>query len=302
MRRISTATRVIDKFGAGKDGFTNGDAVSGLPSTDLEDVWFDHVQEEIANVIEASGQTLNPADRTQLKKAVAGRLLRTSVYAIVSGQQQVSVNGAAFTTTGATVFTPLSGTNTIIGEAQGGGGGGGGASGAGATTVSMGAPGGSGSYGKAIWAIGVFGASQSITVGAGGVGAVSAGANGATSSIGTLLTSPGGIGGGISNNVTPPSVNGNGSFSSAVTGTGILYSCRGIANQVTMGLSTSSGIGGNGGSSQFGTGANGPGINTNGASAVNYGTGGSGVVVNQSGGNGTGGSGFAGIVIISEYA
>jgi hypothetical protein len=311
MYRIDDATAATSlpaPEAAGIEGyFTEGNPATGTPATKVRGSWLNMIQEELRAVVVAAGLTPSKTTYTQLRDAIKslygpGRLLRTSIYAIVSGQQQVSVNGAAFTTTGATVFTPLSGTNTIIGEAQGGGGGGGGASGAGATTVSMGAPGGSGSYGKAIWAIGVFGASQSITVGAGGAGAVSAGANGATSSIGTLLTSPGGIGGGISNNVTPPSVNGNGSFSSAVTGAGILYSSRGIANQVTMGLSTSSGIGGNGGSSQFGTGANGPGINTNGASAVNYGTGGSGVVVNQSGGNGTGGSGFAGIVIISEYA
>ncbi|MFM0328164.1 phage tail protein [Paraburkholderia strydomiana] len=70
MRRISTATRVVDKFGTGKDGFTNGDAVAGLPSTDLEDVWFDHVQEEIANVVEGAGLTLDPANRSQLLAAI----------------------------------------------------------------------------------------------------------------------------------------------------------------------------------------------------------------------------------------
>jgi hypothetical protein len=75
MRRISTATRVIDKFGAGKDGFTDGDAVSGLPSTDLEDVWFDHVQEEIANVVEAAGFTLDPSNRAQLLAAIQSGLM-----------------------------------------------------------------------------------------------------------------------------------------------------------------------------------------------------------------------------------
>lgn len=70
MRRISTATRVVSKFGAGKDGFTNGDAVGGIPATDLEDVWFDHVQEEMASVIEAAGMTLDPNDRTQLLAAL----------------------------------------------------------------------------------------------------------------------------------------------------------------------------------------------------------------------------------------
>lgn len=70
MRRISTATRVTNKFGAGKDGFTNGDPVGGIAATDLEDVWFDHVQEEIATFVEAAGLVLDPANRSQLLAAV----------------------------------------------------------------------------------------------------------------------------------------------------------------------------------------------------------------------------------------
>lgn len=72
MRRISTATRVTNKFGAGKDGFTNGDPVGGIAATDLEDVWFDHVQEEIATFVEAAGLVLDPANRSQLLAAVQG--------------------------------------------------------------------------------------------------------------------------------------------------------------------------------------------------------------------------------------
>lgn len=52
MKRISTATKVVDKFGAGKHGFTNGDVVGGIAATDLEADHFDHVQEEICAVIE----------------------------------------------------------------------------------------------------------------------------------------------------------------------------------------------------------------------------------------------------------
>jgi hypothetical protein len=70
MKRISTATKVSDKFGAGKHGFTNGNAVAGVPATDLEDAWFDHVQEEIANVIEAGGIAIDAASRSQLLTAL----------------------------------------------------------------------------------------------------------------------------------------------------------------------------------------------------------------------------------------
>ncbi|WP_199710592.1 gp53-like domain-containing protein [Noviherbaspirillum cavernae] len=70
MRRISTATKVVDKFGAGRHGFTDGNAAGGIWPTDLEAGWFDHVQEEIAGVVEAAGIALDPANRTQLLAAL----------------------------------------------------------------------------------------------------------------------------------------------------------------------------------------------------------------------------------------
>lgn len=70
MQRISTATRVVDKFGAGKDGFTDGDVVGGIPATDLNAALFDNVQEEICNVIEGEGVALNPASRTQMRDVI----------------------------------------------------------------------------------------------------------------------------------------------------------------------------------------------------------------------------------------
>ena len=91
MRRISTATKVTDKFGPGKHGFTNGNAVSGVPATDMEDVWFDHVQEEISGVVEGTGGTLDPNNRGQLLAAIQ-KLLLTAGHgqcrlSVVSGTQ-----------------------------------------------------------------------------------------------------------------------------------------------------------------------------------------------------------------------
>jgi hypothetical protein len=74
MQRISTATRVIDKFGPGRDGFANGNPATGAPSTQLEAEWYDSQQEEMANVIELAGMTLNPADMTQLWQAINSRI------------------------------------------------------------------------------------------------------------------------------------------------------------------------------------------------------------------------------------
>jgi len=70
MQRISTTTRVVNKFGAGKHGFTNGDVVGGVPATDLEAALFDNLQEELANVVEGVGTVLNGATLTQLKDAI----------------------------------------------------------------------------------------------------------------------------------------------------------------------------------------------------------------------------------------
>lgn len=102
MRRISTSTRVVDKFGAGKDGFTNGDPVGGVASTDLEDVWFDHVQEEIATVIESAGMALDSSNRGQLLAA----LFRLTVQ---HGQCRLAKSGAN------ALLSPYNGNKLVIG-------------------------------------------------------------------------------------------------------------------------------------------------------------------------------------------
>ncbi|WP_241117330.1 phage tail protein [Achromobacter xylosoxidans] len=70
MRRISTPTRELNKFGPGRDGFTNGDPIAGRVSTDLEADWFDALQEEVAAVAEYGGAALNPSDNTQLLQGI----------------------------------------------------------------------------------------------------------------------------------------------------------------------------------------------------------------------------------------
>jgi hypothetical protein len=57
MRRIDTATRAQNLFGAGDDmdGFTDGDAGVPTSPTHLNATWFNHVQEELARAIESEG-------------------------------------------------------------------------------------------------------------------------------------------------------------------------------------------------------------------------------------------------------
>jgi hypothetical protein len=60
MKRISTSTRVADKFGAGKHGFTDGNAATGILPTDLEGDLFDHLQEELCAIVEEDGGAAAP--------------------------------------------------------------------------------------------------------------------------------------------------------------------------------------------------------------------------------------------------
>ncbi|EML3652231.1 MULTISPECIES: hypothetical protein [Citrobacter freundii complex] len=70
MHRIDTPTAQVDKFGQGKNGFTNGDPATGRRATDLNSDMWDAVQEEVCTVIEQSGLTLNKAQHDQLYKAI----------------------------------------------------------------------------------------------------------------------------------------------------------------------------------------------------------------------------------------
>ena len=234
--------------------------------------------------------------------AASGRLTRTLVYRRIAGVQNVSIDGGAFTTSGASTYTRGASVSFAEIEAQGAGGAGGGAGGATAGNVSLGAPGTSGAYGIGRFTAATIGASAMVvTCGAGGVPVSNAaGGVGGTSAVGALITAIGGTGGGIFNNQAPPVVNGNGAGPSAVGAN--MYSASGSATIQSFAVSSSALIPAGGGASMFGPGPIGPAGNTNGISAANYGTGGSGVALNSTGGTATGGAGADGIVIIREFS
>lgn len=82
MRRIDTATKAVDLFGAGKHGFKDGDPALAILATKLNAAFFNSAQEELASVVEAAGLGLNPADNTQLLQAIRllpGRVLGKSI-------------------------------------------------------------------------------------------------------------------------------------------------------------------------------------------------------------------------------
>lgn len=75
MHRIDTPTAQKDKFGAGKNGFTRGNPQTGTPATDLDDDYFDMLQEELAGVVEATGVNLEKSKHNQLLTALKALLL-----------------------------------------------------------------------------------------------------------------------------------------------------------------------------------------------------------------------------------
>ena len=75
MHRIDTKTAQKDKFGAGKNGFTRGNPQTGTPATDLDDDYFDMLQEELCGVVEASGASLEKERHDQLLTALRALLL-----------------------------------------------------------------------------------------------------------------------------------------------------------------------------------------------------------------------------------
>lgn len=231
-----------------------------------------------------------------------GQLLRTSVYSIVSGTQRVSVDGSAPTVTGAATFTPLPTTTFYEAEVQGAGGSGGSTGTQLGSTSAVSGGGGSGSY--AMGRITNL-ATQSITIGIGGAGA-GAGGNGnagGLSSIGSLMSSPGGSGALVANQATGAAVQGGTGQAAAPTG-GTILSIRGGPGNPGVQSALNVGNAGSGGSSVFGAGTPGPSsVNTPGAAAMNPGTGSPGSFAGTSSPSGQPTSKAAdGIIIIREYA
>src|SRR5271157_665866 len=183
----------------------------------------------------------------------------------------------------------------------GGGGAGGGAVNAGVAQYSSGGGGGAGEYAVGIFTAAAIGASQAVTIGAGGTGVAGGNGNsGGNSSVGALISSNGGSGG-----ISGPLSTGGGLIAGGgaggTGGSGGNYrtpGAPGINGLSAANVSVS--YGGTGASSQLGSGGlERPGFNS-GNNALGYGAGGNGA--NQgAGGALAGGTGTAGIVVITEY-
>lgn len=72
---IQTAAKVVDKFGAGRHGFTSGNAQAGVSPTQISFDWCDGVQEEINNVIVYGEQTIDSdGPYTGMREALKKRI------------------------------------------------------------------------------------------------------------------------------------------------------------------------------------------------------------------------------------
>ncbi|EFN3891893.1 carbohydrate kinase [Escherichia coli] len=308
MHRIDTKTAQKDKFGAGKNGFTRGNPQTGTPATDLDDDYFDMLQEELCSVVEASGASLEKARHDQLLTALRALLLsRKNPFGDIKSDGTVPtalenlglgdtsgyvgrwVNTRVFTSSG--TYTPTPGTKRIRVTITGGGGGGGGCQAISNNETFFGAGGGAG--GTIISIMTPTQNSYPVTIGAGGAGGIGAnyGLNGGYSSFASLIA----IGGEGAGKVGVTNTNGG---NGGVPSTGDIRITGGNGGDGQYGNINVSGEGGAsywGGGGRAGAGG--------GVSGKAYGSGGGGAYDGgYSGTSMTGGKGAAGICIIEEFA
>ncbi|WP_454695662.1 hypothetical protein [Achromobacter aegrifaciens] len=205
-----------------------------------------------------------------------------------------------FSSPGAVTYTPTTGTSFVRVRMQAGGGAGGGAVVTNASQVSVGVGGSGGSYGEAVITSGFAGVT--ITTGAGGT-PVSGGNGGAggSSSFGSLLTVPGGVGGVFGPAATPSPLAGQNPPTTAPTGASVAI--RGEGGHGGVASSATVAQGGRGGQSAFGVGGQLSSPAFAGNPALNRGAGGgSAANVNSAAATFPGGAGGDGITIVEEYS
>ncbi len=309
MHRIDTKTAQKDKFGAGKNGFTRGNPQTGTPATDLDDDYFDMLQEELCSVVEASGASLEKERHDQLLTALRALLLsRKNPFGDIKSDGTVKTAlenlglGDGSGRYSKTVVFSSSGSYTWPADVKridviltAGGGGGGGCNAENANQTFSGAGGGAGGTVFAtIYATDndAGPGTYTVTIGSGGSGANGPGSgnNGGHSSFMTLtaLGGQGGQWGGATNTAGGRGGSGSGGYKTEQGGDG----SDGQAGQALLV--------GNGASSYWGGGGRAGQLSGNPGACS--GSGGGGAYDNSySHTSGRGGHGANGVLVIREY-
>lgn len=201
------------------------------------------------------------------------------------------------TASGAITYTPTAGLVYAQIECVGAGGAGGGANSSNAGGTAAGGGGGSGAYSKAIATAAAIGASQSGSIGAGGTGSTGAGTSGGDTNLGTLCVAKGGSG-------APQATNGgnNGGLGGLASGGTGDVKFNGNGGQAGLGTSANAtiGVGGAGAGSFFGGGGSSITLSGGGAPGTSCGGAGAGGTIAGAASQ-TGGNGFRGCVIVTEF-
>ncbi|HGN8867050.1 glycine-rich domain-containing protein [Klebsiella michiganensis] len=169
--------------------------------------------------------------------------------------------------------------------------------------VSISNGGGSGAYAEGIYDVSAL-SSVTVTIGSGGVGGTAIspnGGDGGTTSVGTLISAPGGKAGLPAGPANPPFQPVANTNSNSPTGWNIIGT-SGSGSEAAVAVSTSYAAGSRGANSQLGVGGSVPAINTPANTGGGYGSGASGCSNGVSQPLNPGASGRDGVVIIEEYA
>lgn len=169
--------------------------------------------------------------------------------------------------------------------------------------VSISNGGGAGAYAEGIYDVSAL-SSAKVTIGSGGVGGTAIspnGGDGGTTSVGTLISAPGGKAGLPAGPANPPFQPVANTNSNSPTGWNIIGT-SGSGSEAAVAASTSYAAGSRGANSQLGVGGSVPAINTPANTGGGYGSGASGCSNGVSQPLNPGASGRDGVVIIEEYA
>ncbi|MCB7502776.1 carbohydrate kinase [Enterobacter roggenkampii] len=322
MHRIDTPTAQKDKFGAGKNGFTRGNPQTGTPATDLDDDYFDMLQEELAGVVEATGVVLDKSKHNQLLTSLKSLLLsRAHPFADIKADGSAAVAEAlsnlGLVTNGnvgrliniqtpsvSGTYTPTTGTKFVIAKLQAAGG-----NGANAAATANGqvacAPGGSaGAYAEFLVSIADI-TNFNFTIGLPAASSSSATQGGSSSFCGVTCTGGRGQAYTTATSSFPTQFKGDDGGTVTNAGTTILTMIkakRGAIAGSSLNTVIGNSLSGCGGDSEFYGGSNKVGGNSNGIDAKD-GAGGSGAssVSNPTGGF-SGGLGGKGLIQFWEYA